>query len=390
MGQAVRWVGFTLGVLVAAGTFSSVVNAIVVPKGVSSPINYVVWRATRAPFYAVARRLDSYQAQDRLLGVLGPVSLLVLLGAWLVLFLFAYALMFWPLAGESFGGDLRLAGSSLFTLGLASSPWGAPTALTFLAAATGLVVVALEIGYLPTIYGAYNRRETLVNMLEGRAGEPAWGPELLAREQLIGGLDSLEPFFADWERWAADITETHVNFPWLMTFRSPYLKRSWVISLLAVMDAGAMFLALAPSRAPAAARHCLRTGFLGLRALAGVFHIPVVDDPHPDDPIQLTYEEFAEAVQRLEQAGFPLERPPEQAWRHFKGWRVNYEAVAYRLADKLAAVPAPWSGERQHLGAGTTLEPVRPPHRSPEDPEGARARIGRLMRPSVRGRSGSR
>jgi hypothetical protein len=107
-------------------------------------------------------------------------------------------------------------------------------------------------------------------MLKSRAGEPAWGPELLAREQLINGLDGLPGFFNDWERWAADITETHVNYPWLMSFRSPYPLRSWVVSLVAVMDAAALYLALAPSRAPSAARHCLRTSFLGLRALARV------------------------------------------------------------------------------------------------------------------------
>lgn len=70
-------------------------------------------------------------------------------------------------------------------------------------------------------------------------GEPAWGVELLAREQLIGSLDSLGPFFNDWERWAADLTESHVNYPWLLWFRSPYPLRSWVVSLLAVLDAAA-------------------------------------------------------------------------------------------------------------------------------------------------------
>jgi hypothetical protein len=198
--------------------------------------------------------------------------------------------------------------------------------VTFVAAATGLVVIALQIGYLPTIYGAYNRRETLVNMLESRAGEPAWGVELLAREQLIGSLDSLGPFFNDWERWAADLTESHVNYPWLLSFRSPYPLRSWVVSLLAVLDAAALHLALVPSRAPSAARHCLRTGFLGLRALAGVYRVELPTDPRPDASLDLTYEEFSDGLDRLQAVGFPIERSREEAWRHFRGWRVNYEA----------------------------------------------------------------
>jgi len=318
-----------------------------------------------------------YETMDRLLGLLGPVSLLVLLGAWLLLFLLGYALLLWPLAGDSFMSALRLAGSSLFTLGLAASPRGGATVVTFVAAATGLVVVALQIGYLPTIYGAYNRRETLVNMLESRAGEPAWGVELLAREQLIGSVESLGPFFTDWERWAADLTESHVNYPWLLSFRSPYPLRSWVVSLLAVLDAAALYLALVPGRAPSvssAARHCLRTGFLGFRALAGVYRVEMDPDPRPDAPIALTRQEFQEGLERLEAVGFAMERAPEEAWRQFRGWRVNYETAAYLLADRLVAVPAPWLGQRRHLrlpaDAGQVVAPVRPRHRSPDDPEG--------------------
>ena len=387
---SLRWVAFAGGAALTATTFGSVVRSIVLPRGVSSLITNAVWRLTSRPFYFAARRMSSYPAQDRLLGVLGPLTLLVLLGVWLTLLLLGFALMLWPLLGDSFDTAMRVAGSSLFTLGLAGSPRAAPTVLVFLAAATGLVVVALQIGYLPTIYGAYNRRETLVNMLESRAGEPAWGPELLAREQLIGGLDSLGPFFTDWERWAADITETHVNYPWLVSFRSPYPLRSWVVGLLAVMDAAALFLALAPSRAPSSARHCLRTGFLGLRALAGVLHYQANQDPRPDDPIDLSYEEFTVAVDRLEQVGFPVERSAEEAWRHFRGWRVNYEAAAYALADKVVAVPAPWSGVRHKLLAAGTVEVVRPPHRSPDDPEGAAVRLLRQARAQVGRQRGSR
>jgi len=370
MAELGRWAGFVLGLALVSATLISVVATIVLPKGVRSIIAYVVWRAVSEAFMGVADRLRSYEAKDRLLGLLGPVSLLALLAVWLLLAILGYALVFLPLTGDDLMTAFRLAGSSLFTLGIASSSKGPATVVTFCAAATGLIVVALEIGYLPTIYGAYNRRETLVNMLESRAGEPAWGAELLAREQLIGGLDALGPFYTDWERWAADLTESHVNYPWLLSFRSPYPRRSWVVSLLAVMDAAALQLALAPSTAPSAARHCLRTGFLGLRALAGVFGFRPLSDPRPDDSIMLTYEEFDEAVDRLEAVGFPVERPRQQAWRHFRGWRVNYEAAAYFLADQVVAVPAPWSGKRRRVRPEDLMEPVRPRHRTPDDPEG--------------------
>ena len=223
-------------------------------------------------------------------------------------------------------------------------------------------------------------------MLESRAGEPAWGVELLAREQLIGSLDSLGPFFNDWERWAADLTESHVNYPWLLSFRSPYPLRSWVVSLLAVLDAAALHLALVPSRAPSAARHCLRTGFLGLRALAGVYRVELPTDPRPDASLALTYEEFSDGLDRLQAVGFPIERSREEAWRHFRGWRVNCEAAAYLLADRLGAVPAPWSGERPslHLRGDQPMVPLRPRHRSPDDPEGHTSLLPPRPQPSSR------
>lgn len=212
-----RWAGFVLGLVIVGATFSSVVGMIAAQ---GRPLAHRLRSLAGHPSAVHGRRrpMRRYGAKHRLLGLTGPVSLLALLGAWLLLFLLGYALVLVPLTGDGFMAPLRLAGSSLFTVGLASSPREGATVVTFLAAATGLVVVALQIGYLPTIYGAYNRRETLVNMLESHAGEPAWGRGAVAHEQLIGTLDSLGPFFNDWERWAADLTESHVSYPCLLPF----------------------------------------------------------------------------------------------------------------------------------------------------------------------------
>ncbi|HKE98620.1 MAG TPA: hypothetical protein VKG45_06800 [Actinomycetes bacterium] len=369
-----RWAGLVAGALLVVWTIGSVIGTIVVPRGVRSRISGVSWHSVRRVFLALVRRLGTYEAQDRVLALLGPVSLLVLLLTWLLLLLIGFGLTFWPLSGGGLLAALRLAGSSLLTLGFAVPEGTAPHVLVFVAAAVGLVVVALQLGYLPTIYSAYNRRETLVNMLESRAGEPVWGPELLAREQLIGSLATMPALFSDWEHWVADLAETHSNYPWLLHFRSSHPLRSWLVSLLAMLDAAALYLALAPGRAPPEARHMLRTGFTGLRAIAHAARVPVNKDPRPDDPLVLTFEEFAEAVEHVRRVGFPIERETAEAWPHFHGWRVNYEAVAYQLADNLVAVPAPWSGRRQ-LTAGRSIQIRRPLHRTPEDPEGRNARV---------------
>src|SRR6202042_2948825 len=101
--------------------------------------------------------------------------------------------------------------------------------------------------------------------LESRAGSPAWGPELLARHRLVGIVDQLPSLYADWERWAADVAESHTTYPVLIYFRSSRPLDSWVLSLLAILDSAALYLALAPSRAPSEARLCLRMGYTCLR-----------------------------------------------------------------------------------------------------------------------------
>src|SRR5581483_1535254 len=119
-----------------------------------------------------------------------------------------------------------------------------PAALVFAEAATGLVVTALLIAYLPVLYAAFNRRETLVTTLEALAGSPAWGPELLARQALIGDVAYLPRVYERWTEWAADIAESHTNYRALVYFRSPDPMASWLLSLLAVLDAAALHLAL--------------------------------------------------------------------------------------------------------------------------------------------------
>jgi hypothetical protein len=367
--EIVRWFGFVVGTVLVWLTIASIVSTLVVPRFVPSRIAYGAWMTARAVFRYLIQFVSTFEEKDRVLAFQGPVSLLLLLMQWLVLAFVGYALMFLPFDGGNFGEGLRISGSSLLTLGFDAPSNNAPPTIIFLAAATGLVVVALLIGYLPTIYSAFSRREALVTMLESRAGEPAWGPEILTREAYIGGLDTLATLYRDWENWAADVAETHTTHPWLISFRSPHPLRSWITSLLAVMDSAALFLACAPAAAPSEARNCVRMGFIALRAIADVRNLEYEADPLPNAPIELSYDEYLAGLDRMQRANFPMERTPEDAWVHFRGWRVNYERIAYALADDIMVVPALWSGPRSAID-GTQIPPIRPVQRSPELPEG--------------------
>jgi hypothetical protein len=346
-------------------TLGSILRNVVVPRGLGSLLSRALWKSLHRVLIGLALPVDRYERRDRVLAWLAPLILVGELALWLAGVFTAYGLLVHAFSTLTWGTSFREAGSSMFTLGFASNARSNLNALDFLAAATGPLIIALQIAYLPTLYGAYNRRETEVTLLQARASEPAWGPELIARQALIGTVDQLRELYVNWERLAADVGESHANYPVLLSFRSPRPYRSWIVGLLAVMDAAALQLALSPTSAPAAeARLMLRSAFTGLRDIARVIHLPFDPDPLPDTPIRLSYEEFAEAVKHIEEAGFMTERSADEAWPHFRGWRVNYEEIAYALAKKLDAVPAPWSGDRSWRSV--PMKPTRPEDRRPE------------------------
>jgi hypothetical protein len=360
-----RTLGFVLGIALLTFTWVSVVFALVVPRTRLGPnrLSIIVNRSVRLAFIAASRSTQSYERKDAILAPLAPVAVLTQLVVWLFLIGISCVLML-----ASYTDDLGTAvvqiGDAMFTLGQATVGHPTNDVITILAAASGFIVIALQIAYLPALYAAFNRRETLITLLSSRAGEPAWGPEILIRHQLVGTIDALPDFYASWEQWAAEVSESHTTYPALLLFRSPDPWASWVIAQLSVLDAAAMQLALCPSTAPSQARLCLRMGYTSLRRIADSLGWKYDDDPMPDAPIQLAYEEFALAVQLLVDTGFPIERDAESAWPHFHGWRVNYESLAYRWADRVVAPPAPWSGFRSDLRE-QSVAPNRPAHRSP-------------------------
>jgi hypothetical protein len=353
------------GVLLIASTGWSVLGTVVVPRRIRSRLPRAVAIAVDAIFHFIAERFDSYEPRDRILATEAPIQLIMQIVAWLAVFEIGFALLLWPFVGDAgLGGAFELAGSSLCTLGYVAPHDGAPAGLCDLAALMGLGTVALQIGYLPTLYAAFNRREALVTLLDSRAGVPSWGPEMLARSHYglgtgVSSVGELPGLFEEWERWSADVAESHTTYLTLVNFRSPRALSSWVTAQLAVLDAAALYLSLLPD-APRAisARLCLRGGFTCLTAIARARGFDVPDEADPNDGIALTYEEFVDAIQRLADVNFPLERSSEEAWLDFVGWRVNYEAAAYAIARAVDAPPALWSGPRRH--PIPVIPPLRP------------------------------
>lgn len=348
MAAGVRSLGLAVGIVIALASIASLFTTLVVPRVSSARLLRYISAGFGTVAARAARVLRSYEARDRLLSVVGPLGIVGVFVVWVGLLIGSIGLIRWGDGGSTLEHSMALAGSSAATLGIVGG------------------IVALEIAYLPTLYSTFSAREAEVSLLATRAGVPAWGPELLARAQRFGLMGDLPDLYRTWERWAAAVAESHTNYPTLMWLRSPEPWQNWLIALVATMDAAALQHALSPASAPVQARLCLQVGTNCLRSLAGALRVPYDRDPLPTAPVRLTYEEYLVGIDRLARAGFSFERSPDEAWRHFRGWRVNYESIADALTEVFMPPPAPWFVDRPWLGA------MRYPfvlNRTPDDPQ---------------------
>jgi len=362
---AARCVAAAVGVVLVATSTSSVIGTLIVPRSVASTLTKHVDRLVNAVFVIITGPVRNFHRRDRILATHAATLLLCQIIAWLAMFFVGYSLIFWPLVHGGITEAFRTAGPGIWAIGEDLAKGGWQLAILDVAALSGLVTVTLQIAYLPTLYSEFNRRENGVALLNARAGFPSWGPELLARTHYalgsgVSSVNTLPDLYADWERWAADVAESHTTYLPLVWFRSPKPLSSWVTSLLCVLDSAALMLSLNPSTAPVVpARLCLRAGFTCFQDVARAMGFPVEAEPDPAFGISLTYEQFLDAISRLEEVDFPIERKPEDAWPDFIGWRVNYEQPAFEIAWAVDAVPALWSGPRRHKGP--PIPPIRPP-----------------------------
>jgi hypothetical protein len=360
---AARGVAAGVGALLVLVTAKSVIGTLIVPRPAGGRVTAAIDGAVNAAYRIAARLIRDYSQRDKLLATQAAAILLCQLITWLAIFFVGFSLLMWPFVQGGVTLAFTAAAPALWQIG-ASAHGAAQKTIDGATSLTALVTVTLQIAYLPTLYSAYNRRENEIALLNARAGVPSWGPELLARTHYALGtgdstIHTLPALYEQWERWAADVAESHGTYLPLVRFRSPRPQSSWVVSLLAVLDSAALYLALSPASAPAVpARLCLRGGFTCLAQVARAMGIDVPESANAGEGITLSYAEFLDAVSRLREVDFPIERDAADAWPDFVGWRVNYERAAYAVAYALDAVPALWSGPRRHATAA--IPPIRP------------------------------
>ena len=335
-----------MGLVIVTGTMLSAMRTVVLPRGEVVLLTDAVFSVTRRLFDLRANHQATYEERDRTMSRYAPVTLLALPAVWFVLVVTGGTLVFWGMGIHSWKLALETSGSSFTTLGFRSTPNLPTTIVAVGEAVVGLGLVAMLISYLPSIYASFERRELLVALLEVRAGDPPSAVSLIIRHHSIGRLEQTNELFGDWERWFADVEETHTSQPALAFFRSPLPGRSWITAAGAILDAAALLLSTIDTPHEPDPQLCIRSGFLCLRRVAAFFGIPHDTDPQPTDPITVDRSEFDDACRRLAEAGVPLKPDLEAAWRDFAGWRVNYDRVLVTLSGMFMAPFAPWSSDR--------------------------------------------
>jgi hypothetical protein len=327
----VQLIGTLLGVVLVAAVATDAVSTLVTTQRRSGRWwpTYVFYRRTWRLWRAAARHIGRDHTRERLLAVYGPLSLLGLLVIWVLLLLVGWGLVWWVLQDRLSGvhgylDAVYFAGVGFFTVGFGDVvPLGDVARLLALVQAfMGLVTIALVIGYLPTLFGAYSRREIQLLTLDDLTDERTSPTGLVMAWHADGGLDGLAAAFADWERWCADVFDSHTAFPMLAFFRSRQPGQHWLTALGVVTDAASICLAaIRGTRAGPALRLYRRATGL----LRTVRMLPAVSSAAPGEEEQRARAEAAfQAIYRhLEGHGVPL-YPYDRAWEDLRRLRAEY------------------------------------------------------------------
>lgn len=347
-----RFVTLLSGFLLLTGVLLDAFQTIILPRRPVGRlrITRMFFLLTWTPWQRASQVLRMRAHREQFLSVYGPLALLILFLLWALLLTTGFALIFFGLripfhdpmlTTNSEWARLRsclyVSGTTLFTLGLGDvlPQSHAARLMTVIEAGTGLGFVALVIGYLPVLYTAFSHREVLVALLDARAGSPPTAVELLLRHDFEGGRQTLRLLLAEWERWCAEMLETHISYPILCYYRSQHDNQSWLASLITILDTCALLIALLDSAETRQAQLTFAIGRHTLVDLGHVFHREAEERRLREEPLnRLLSEEFDRLCEALQSTGYApcVDR---EAKSRLEALRKLYEPSACALANYL-------------------------------------------------------
>ncbi|HEY7834625.1 MAG TPA: ion channel [Ktedonobacterales bacterium] len=342
--------------LLIGGVLWDAFETMVLPRRVSHRLRLsrLFFGATWKAFAGVGRRMRSTGRREALLAVHGPLMLLLLLAVWMSLLIVGFALLQWGFGSalgiargiSGLGTDLYFSGTTLLTLGLGDvvPQTGFARLLTVLEVGTGFGVLALTIGYLPVLYQAFSRREVSISLLDAHAGSPPTAGALLQRHPPHRHPAGLAALFADWERWSAELLESHLSYSMLAYFRTQHDAQSWVASLTAILDACALILAAGSANVDEALAQQASFTFAMARHVAVDLSQVLGIAPRPGGaPGRLQSSDHARFAELLAAAGIAIDDDHlSRGDESLAALRALYEPFMTGLADYLLTPLPPW------------------------------------------------
>ena len=324
-------------------------ETIVLPRRVTRQIRMAryFYRLSWKPWAALAGRRKNKRKRETLLSYYGPISLLLLFGLWAIALILGFSLIYYGadiqftgnLYPSRFGNDLYVSGTTLVTLGLGdlAPSSGLARFLVVTEAGIGFGFVALVIGYLPVLYQSFSRREVTISLLDARAGSPPTAVELLRRHAGPHGERALLDLLRDWERWSADLMESHLSYPVLAYFRSQHDNQSWIASLTTILDVCALVMIAVEGTCDYQARMTFAIARHALVDLSQIF----ASRPVSAALDRLPPEALAQMRQQLREYGFVL-HDSDTVDAKLAHTRSLYEPYAIALSRYLCLELPPW------------------------------------------------
>ena len=324
----------------------------------------IFYIATWKPWAFVTRRLGNARKRETVFSFYGPLSLILLLVVWAGVMLLGFGLLYFGLGSPfvdaahqaGFRSDLYVSGTTIFTLGLGDvtpqNPWA--RSLVILEAGTGLGFLAVVMGYFPVLYSAFSRREVSISLLDARAGSPPTAAELLRRHTYRGAELALSVLLTEWERWSAELLESHISYPQLCYFRSQHSNQSWLAARTAILDTSALMVAGIQGYE---ARQAQLTFAMARHAMVDLSQI-LSQRPLTEVPDRLPAERYEKLYELLSESGVKVCRDGQSIER-LREMRVLYEGYAEALSRFLHMSLPPWMADRPSKDNWLTVAKVR-------------------------------
>jgi hypothetical protein len=338
-----------VGVLLIYAILQDSFETVVLPRRVSSRfrLSRFFYTTTWVLWSSVARKMRPGNRRDLYLSYFGPLSLILLLVFWAAALILAFALLQWGLLATlqapekqvTFGTYLYMSGTTFVTLGFGDVVplFGMGRFLAIAEAGMGFLFLALIIGYVPIIYQAFSRREVEISLLDARAGSPPSATELLRRHYRNQQIEELVRYLCEWERWCAELLESHLSYPVLTYYRSQHESQSWLAALTTILDTSALFIVGFEGITAPTVRFTFAIARHAAVDLAQVYGIP----PMNPKMNRLSSADFAHMRAALSEVGLRLQRE-EGAEQRLSEIRRMYEPFINALADHLLLNLPPW------------------------------------------------